>query len=217
MRFLSTLVIILYLISPKAQADDISSAQILKNVQSIYTDVKAIKARFEQTLFISLTEDTQVSKGTLLLQRPDLFHLDYSEPEPQLLISNGTKVWFYDSMMEQVIIRSAAVIDPTLNPLYFLMHVEDDYQSELIRSEKVAGRDCFLLKLTRKSDNAADGLEEMELWISQKQWLVRQFRVFNRNGDYTTYTLFDMELNPSPDTSKFEFSIPPGIEIIDES
>lgn len=194
-----------------------TASDILTNVQKTYQDVVALTADFEQILAIALTDEIQESTGALVLQSPDKFYMSYEEPDRQQIVSNGEKVWFHDLEMEQVIIRDASMIDPTLNPMYFLTHVKDDYEAELSGEEEIDGKACYHLILISKHLEQAPTFERMDIWVSQKDWVVRQFQVFNINNDYTTYTLKDIKLNPELEAKQFEFEVPDNVEVIDET
>ncbi|OQY28023.1 MAG: outer membrane lipoprotein carrier protein LolA [Candidatus Cloacimonetes bacterium 4572_55] len=201
-------------VQPPAQLD---GQQILKNVRETYKDVESVKANFSQELFISLTDEIQKSEGNLSLQSPDKFCLIYEEPEKQTIVSNGEKVWFYDIEMEQVIIREAIVVDPALNPLTILTQIEEKYEAQSKGEAKVDDKECFQLLLVAADSVSAPAVKEMTIWVDETNWFIRQFQIYNENGDYTVYTLRRIELNPDLEEEKFKFEIPKNVEIIDET
>ena len=204
-------------VSPLFSQNIPTSDEILQRVKQTYSNVQTMSADFDQILQLSLTDEQQKSKGKLLLEKPDHFRLIYVEPENQTLISDGAKVWFYNADLEQVIIRGIDAVDATLNPLYFLTHVQEDYLTELAGEEKIDKKDCYHLNLERKKDSTKAALERMEIWVSREKSYVVQIRVHNSNNDYTTYTLKNISLNPGVKASDFQFKIPEGTEVIDES
>ncbi len=216
-RFSSLVIFIAFWTGAQYSHAQSTADEILLKVQDTYKNVITLSADFQQALSIALTDEVQKSEGTFILHAPEQFYMEYEAPEKQKVISDGQKVWIYDQEMKQVIIRSAEVIDPTLNPLYFLSHVNDDYLAELKDEVKVDGKTCWHLILKVKEKNDASVIRKMEVWADKNDCQVRQFQIFNANDDYTTYTLKKVKINPPLKTDQFAFLIPKGVEVIDET
>ena len=52
------------------------------------------------------------ASGTLAISRPDRFRWDYRKPYQQVIVADGTRIWIYDSDLEQVTVRK---LDETLS------------------------------------------------------------------------------------------------------
>ena len=76
-----------------------------ERISAYLTGFESMRANFEQTLYDEDLNRLEDSSGTMYLQRPGRFRWDYSQPYPQVIISNGETLWVYDSELEQVTVR----------------------------------------------------------------------------------------------------------------
>jgi outer membrane lipoprotein carrier protein len=65
------------------------------------------RAEFRQTVTDAQGQQVESASGTVSLSRPGRFRWDYREPA-QVIVSDGTTVWFHDVDLAQVTIRPAA-------------------------------------------------------------------------------------------------------------
>lgn len=89
------------LVSSLANADTTARQQL----ERFLDNTQSFSASFKQKLESEYGELLQQSAGKLSMQRPGKFRWDYTEPYPQNIISNGEKIWMYDSELEQVNVR----------------------------------------------------------------------------------------------------------------
>ena len=97
-----TILLLLCLLSFNAAAEDIIAIQQLR---AFLENTQSLSARFQQKLVDEYGGLLQQSAGTLNMQKPGKFRWDYTLPYPQNIISNGKKIWMYDSELEQVNVR----------------------------------------------------------------------------------------------------------------
>lgn len=62
-------------------------------------------AVFEQELYDEEGGLLLQTRGRLWFARPDRFRLEYGEPEPMLLVSDGKEFWHYDPGLSQVMVQ----------------------------------------------------------------------------------------------------------------
>ncbi|CAG0910958.1 unnamed protein product, partial [Cyprideis torosa] len=70
-------------------------------LQSFMNNVKTLDATFTQEVVNEKGQITQTSFGNLKLSRPGKFRWEYLQPAPQLMVSDGAKLWIYDKELEQ--------------------------------------------------------------------------------------------------------------------
>ena len=75
------------------------------SLEKFLDNTSSLSARFQQKLVDKYGFLLQQSAGSLSMQRPGKFRWDYILPYPQNIISNGRKIWMYDSELEQVNVR----------------------------------------------------------------------------------------------------------------
>ena len=97
-----SILVLLLLTAFNLQANELSTQQQL---EQFLAKTDSMSSRFQQKLVDQYGFLLQQSAGTLMMQRPGKFRWDYILPYPQNIISNGKKIWMYDSELEQVNIR----------------------------------------------------------------------------------------------------------------
>ncbi len=167
-----------------------------------------MQAGFKQQLHDNHGFLLQESAGQFSLQRPGKFLWDYVRPYEQKIISNGIKIWVYDSELEQVSIKK---YDQVLTgaPVLLLDKQQSLYQdfsvSELGKKAglywvslkpKTAENDFKLIKIAMAGDN----LDTMKLID---------------NFDQTTTLVFtNLKTNLKLAKGLFEFVPPSGTDIV---
>lgn len=63
------------------------------------------KGRFEQTVYGQDSGRGEVSKGVFAFERPGKFRWTYETPFPQVLVSDGVRLWAYDPELAQVTVK----------------------------------------------------------------------------------------------------------------
>ncbi len=90
--------------SPSAALPSTALSRYLDGLQSLRTD-------FSQTVTDAQGHETESGTGTLLVQRPGRFRWDYTLKDAagdsggQLLVADGTNLWFYDRELAQVTVK----------------------------------------------------------------------------------------------------------------
>ena len=71
-----------------------------------------MQAQFKQVLTDRNGQTIEEASGTLAISRPDRFRWDYRKPYEQVIVADVTRIWIYDSDLEQVTVRK---LDETLS------------------------------------------------------------------------------------------------------
>ena len=90
-----------------AAAGATADANAAERLEAALGGLAGMKAEFRQSVTDAKGVLTESAEGTVALARPGRFRWDYRVPA-QLIVSDGTTVWFYDVDLAQVTIRSAA-------------------------------------------------------------------------------------------------------------
>jgi len=83
-------------------------ADAVATLRDFVRDVKSGRATFTQTVTSPDGAKTKTSRGTFEFARPNRFRFQYSKPFEQLIVADGTKVWVYDTDLNQVSTRKLA-------------------------------------------------------------------------------------------------------------
>src|ERR1700727_2479444 len=75
------------------------------DVEKYLSGLASWSADFEQTIDDGHGKVLRSAAGKLYLQRPGKFRWDYSQPSEQLVLADGTQIWFYDKDLAQANVR----------------------------------------------------------------------------------------------------------------
>lgn len=167
-----------------------------------------LRAGFEQSMFDEGGNRLRASRGVMAFHRPHRFRWEYEEPERQLIVADGERVWWYDAELEQVTVWPAA--------------------------RAVAGTPALLFAHPRELDAyfrtavlpAAEGLERVELvprgsdapFRTMRVGLaggeVRRIEMEDGFGQTTRIDLHGFEYGAALDEALFRFTPPPGTDVV---
>ncbi len=177
-------------------------------LERFLNDVSTLSARFEQ----SLVDDNDVvvdeSAGTVEIARPGRFRWANTEPYEQLLVADGVNVWNYDADLMQVTVRPQQEILQSTPAL--LLGGSSNALADFEYTGSFSDRGTVWVRLRPK--DSGSGFERVELGFTDGQ-LSRM--IFSDNlQQETLIALFDVVLNSEIPADRFEFSPPPGVDLV---
>lgn len=179
---------------------------LLNEVETVYKKSGTLTAEFSQEKFIASLKMKKTSSGVLWVKRPKSFRWQTHEPDPNILVSNGTKTWFYtppfdESEPGQVIIRkSSEVQSQLLNAL--LMGAFSNYNKMKIQT---INPQEYLL--TPQAGTAAD-IEKIRIKIDQNKKHITQVHLVHKGGNTSQITLSKIDLGKKLTEDLFIFTPP---------
>ncbi len=172
------------------------------------------EADFKQT--IKNKKQKEESTGHLAIQKRALhqldpkFAFDYQKPFPQQLISNGKVFWDYDADLMQVVIRPMSEIEN--NALLTTLLSEESLADHFTIKTRTNQRHYELTPKVR-----GDGLEVTKLTVRFNNGVLNSFTAHENSGQEVELQLSNVRQNPIFDSKIFEFKVPKGVDVIDES
>ena len=189
------------------------SVRALEAAAGLYRDVGAVCADFGQTIEVRLARRTIESAGRLCQQRPNLFSMRFTDPDGDMVISDGQFFWVYYPSIDDAQVNRYPVSDAPGRQDFFRELLEDPgvkYDAEEGGIEAVGGRDCRVVTLTPRAGAAYD---RARLWLDTESHEIRRIEIHEQNGNVRTVTLHDVDLSPSVDPGTFVFEVPEGARI----
>lgn len=179
-----------------------------------YAAIGTICADFVQVLDNPLLGSTKTSRGRLCQQRPNLFRMDFSDPEGDEVVADGTWFWvYYKSLDEGQVLRFP--LDPSRGGLdffrEFLSQPASKYEIATEGEETVDGHATLRLALSPRSDR---GLESARVWVDPEARLIRRIEVTEDNGLTRRVSLSALAVDPSLEGDYFDFTVPPGVDVV---
>lgn len=168
----------------------------------------SLHAQFSQRVIGSDGEVQDESSGEVWLQRPDKFRWAYGGDFPELVVADGTSVWIYDEVLEQVTVKnqSDAESDSPLTVLTDTGRLDREFEVR-----EVGDMDNMdLLELRSKSPETQ--FERVLLGFSADT--LRLMVMEDAFGLRTELRFSDVERNPALKARLFRFEPPPGADVI---
>lgn len=171
-------------------------------------DVKTMSARFEQSLVDENDVVVEESAGTVEISRPGRFRWANTEPYEQLLVADGLNIWSYDADLMQVTVKAQQdILEST--PALLLGGSADALQDfDFVGS--YSDRGTVWVRLKPKDTDS--GFDRVELGFTGGE-ISRM--IFIDNLEQTTLiALFDVVINKAIPDERFEFLVPPGVDLV---
>lgn len=201
MRLISALLIVIF-ISAANFGYSQDAQEIIKKVQSNYKGIKDAKASF------SHSGKKNSESGTIYIQKENKYRI---ETKGQVLVTDGVTSWSYSLKKKQVIVDNYKDDGNTFSPNKFLFNYPENFYSDLDGSETISGMDCHLLKLSPRSKG---NVKSAKIWVDKEENLIRKITIVSKEGT-DTYLLKKISLDSGVSSSKFTFSPPSDVEVID--
>lgn len=190
-----------------ARAEEPSPADALVELQSLIEASDTFRARFEQRLLDENGSVQNVTAGTVEISRPDRFRWHYLEPYEQLIVGDGRIVWLYDVDLEQVTatrVHEALASSPAAllggGELAEAFAARESYQREGLR---------WLVL-----EPVVDDTDFERVVVGYDDAGVRRMLLTDALGQITGIELFDVERGIELPAARFEFTPPPGVDVI---
>jgi len=176
--------------------------EIIKKVQSNYKSIADAKANFSHTV------KGKSESGTIYIQKENKYRI---ETKGQILLTDGVTSWSYSIKKKQVIIDNYKNDGNTFSPNKFLFSYPENFYSDFEGSETISGLDCYVLKLSPRTKG---NVKSAKIWVDKDEYLIRKISI-NSSESNDIYMLKKISLDAGISSSKFTFSPPSDVEVID--
>jgi len=185
----------------------LSSAQA-SSLNDFFAHTRNFSAHFNQSQFDADKKLLQRSHGSIQVERPDKFRLQYMKPYKQLYVADGKKLWSYDEDLEQIIVKpqTDALANSPAMILSSLKLLRDNYQ--VSHQGKKQGVDWY--RLQPKQQDA--GFESV--FLAFKNNTLTKMEMLDSFGQTTRLEFTDMKVNIPLADKTFRFIPPKGVDII---
>lgn len=205
-------------IAPAAIAQ--SPEAIMDRAVKAYADLRSVRAEFRQSITNPITGSDMVSRGVLLRKDPALLSINFTDPNGDRIVSDGTSLWIYlpSSAPGQVIKTSAkannalAMVDPGG---VFLSSPASRYTMSSGGTATIAGRKMNVVNLVPKTSNGF--FTKAKVWVDAATNLIRQFEVTDSNGLKRLVTITSIQPNVNLTAPQFRFTPPKNVRILDSA
>ena len=187
--------------------------KILGRIRQKYSRKQAFAGRFTQKTIYADSNEITSSRGRLWLKGPDKMRWEYQSPEQQILVSDGSTIWYYTPDLNQVMvgkvddIKEARVL---VNLMAKLQLKQEGFHLSLYRSNGL-----ITVELIPSSADEAPPFQSMAMVFSATDYTLRETRMEDlfANKIVITYT-WESASHPALPGVEFTFTPPPGCDVM---
>jgi chaperone LolA len=189
----------------------LSQAAWTASLKTYLGNVKSITANFEQRVQSETADKKNLSYGSLVVQSPNKFRLEYTKPYKQIYVADGKRLWSYDEDLEQVTVKSQANM-LTNTPAMVLSNPAELDKAYKVKPQGVAdGVEWFQLTPLQTDS----GFDSVRLGFVERK--LRYFEMQDSFGQKTQLNFNDLQYNPVLQKNSFVFTPPAGVDVIDDT
>jgi outer membrane lipoprotein carrier protein len=176
--------------------------------------LQGLQAEFKQRLTDRSGQVTDESSGTLAIKRPNRFRWDYRVPYEQVIVSDGTRVWVYDSDLEQVTVRK---LDVALSSTPAMLLSGEGALTDNFNITEASERSGVLWVRMEPKRNDTDFKAVRLGFTGSKAQDLKFMELADKLGQTTLLEFSKFERNPTLDASRFVFKVPAGADVIGDA
>lgn len=188
-----------------------AEAGAIASLKKFIQETRTVRAHFEQTLYDRNARTVQESSGTMQFERPEKFRWSYDKPYQQLIVGDGTQVWFYDGDLNQVTVRqfNIAIGGSPAALLAGSSTIEDNFELTELGEQN----NLEWLEAVPKSKEGA--FEFIQMAFSSDGTL-KYMALRDSFGQTTVLSFSSLDKNPALASELFKFTPPDNADIISE-
>jgi len=202
---------------------------ILNRMEKAHLEMKSLRAELFQQKTNAQIGVSDNEYGTLIYkptagQNKGKLRIDYTRPSKDIIALVGDNVVFYQPRINQVFKSTLAKAAKGKVSGYSQLigldgsvkSLAGNYSIEIAGDEVTNGQKTTILRLIPKVAKASGQYATIDIWVSQQSWLPVQWKLVERNGDFTIVSLRNVQLNGSIPDSAFNVTIPSGVKVVDK-
>ena len=190
----------------------VASTTPLQELHKLLQPIKTMQANFKQTVVGARNKVIQQASGSMQFQQPNLFRWQIDQPDPNLIVTDGKKLWNYDESLEQVVVQNYKTSD-VVSPVSFLFDGVDQLNKDFSivnLADKNKAYKCF--KLTPIEENP--NFTSVEVCFAKAN--IAELRLHDHLAQVSTFTFAQVKNNQQIAAAQFKFSAPAGVDVIGE-
>ncbi|MEJ2482474.1 MAG: outer membrane lipoprotein carrier protein LolA [Gemmatimonadota bacterium] len=198
------------------EADGPPVRELLARAEATYNGLSSMRARFDQTIEITLLGRKRTGSGEWYQKGRGRFKMDFSDPEGDLIVADGSTLWlYYPSTHPGQVIRSTIDANATGAGMVDLQgrifeQAAEAYDAVLDGRREVEGHETWLVTLTPRAESPS---RKVRVWIDTESLLVRRFEITEENETLRTVVLRDLQPDAPIADDVFRFTPPAGTDV----
>ncbi len=185
---------------------------IVEQVQARLDALNDFTATVHQELVVVSAGRTLKAEGTVAFKRPGKMRWTFDDGEAQIIVADGTTLWFYQPHEEQVLKAPFQAAFRSTTPISFLTgvgRISEDFDVTL------GGRDGGRVQLALRPRRGEGELGRLWLTVDAESYDIVAAEIHDPLGNVTRLRFSDLRRNTGLADSLFRFEIPPGVDVIE--
>jgi outer membrane lipoprotein carrier protein len=203
------------LIAVHAPQPPASAAEVARNLQRKYEQVRDFSADFEHVYEGGVLRRKLTERGTVLVRKPGMMRWTYTSPEKKEFVSDGRKLYSYVPEDKQVIVSAVPPANEASSPALFLAGKGDllrDFTPSFASPlPELAPSDVALKLVPRTPQREYDW---MILVLDRASLQLRRLVTTDAQGGTSTFIFTRLRENVGLPDKAFSFTIPRGVDVI---
>ena len=191
---------------------------IVGRAASVYRGLNSLRADFVQVIDDDAV-GTFESKGVLVQSGQNKLAMRFSDPKGDAIVLDGQSVWVYTpSTTPGQVLRMPVPTGPVygFNVLAWLLDKPTErYRSRYVKRDFVDFVQTDVVELVPLSEDLP--FRKATLWLDRDNALPRKVQIEERAGGTRTLTLSRLKTNQPVTEKTFQFEVPSGVRVIEQS
>lgn len=215
-KIFSLVFLILHITVGSSGQDIFTAENFFDRISATYGEVKDYIAQ------VSVTVEKEVMEGTLFYKIPNLLRIDFSNPEDQVLVTDGKKLTLYIPqyrvVMSQTLKRRSSAAIAAMASRQGLLLLKRNYSIAYLQSPSPVPLDekskemVTKLKLSWKSSD--EGFRELILSVNS-EGLIRRIEGITVGYQKIVFDFRNIRLNQNIPESRFRYDPPASANVIE--
>ena len=186
------------------------TAAVVSGIQKKYASINDLKSPFTQVTRIKDLEEKISSSGKVWFKKPAMMKWQYEEPWKDTIVSDGKKVWYFDSQENQVAETEFDSVWAGSLGSYTVISILEDLDRLFDVRIGAGSKDeqgNVLLDLKQKQQEQS---KQVTIAVDPKTYTLRRIIIGDLFGNTTIIELGTAEVNSGIPASFFTFRKPEG-------
>jgi len=193
-----------------SQTPDLNT--LIDKIQQTYEHTSALTADFVQVATLTSLNRQQTSSGHVYIEKPHAIRWEYTQPDAQTILYNGTTLRVYTPKRHQLLQSVVDENNRTNVALLFLAGIgklRDAFEVTPLSSPEPQ---LTYLVLVPRSSQA--GFSELHIAVNTQSFFVEKLLIHDSIGNLTEIRLSSLKVHTMLPAKTFELALPPDTEIL---
>lgn len=181
------------------------------NINEYLNEIHSLQASFKQSIYSPANDVIDYTEGSFLLKKPGNIMWQFTVPSLKRIIVRNQKISTYDANLNQVVIVPFS--DRYQSSLANILLKNDSLMSYYQISSETSNNNIYSVFLVQKESNNLF----TKMKITVVEMLLTEIKLWDASGQSIAIVFDDVILNAPLADSSFEFSIPKGADVFDQT